>query len=236
MHLEQIWRYPVKSLAGELLAEANLRASGIEGDRVVRVRGASGSRVTARRYPRLLGLHGTTAADGTPLVDGAPWHAPESLERIRAASAPDVELIRDETRIRFDVLPVSLATDGAVAELGVDVRRLRPNFVLGGVDGPAERTWVGRAVRLGDAVVGVRQVRGRCVMTTYDPDTQEQDRSVLQRIVDAYDGRFALDCYVLEPGMVRAGDEAELLGWWTIDRDEPRVQLGAVRPAVVGRR
>jgi uncharacterized protein YcbX len=129
------------------------------------------------------------------------------------------------------VLPVSLVTDGALEVLGLDHRRLRPNVVLEGVLGLAEREWVGRAVRIGAAVVGVRQVRGRCVMTTVDPDTLEQDPSILRRFVEEFDGRFALDCYVVEPGAVRVGDEAELLGHWTIDRSAPARQLGNVRPA-----
>ena len=66
--------------------------------------------------------------------------------------------------------------------------------------GLTEREWVGREVRLGEAVVGVRQVRGRCVMTTFDPDTLEQDITVLQKIYWELDGRTALDCYVLRPG------------------------------------
>ena len=53
-------------------------------------------------------------------------------------------------------------------------------------------------------------------MTTYDPDTQEQDRSVLQRIVDEYGGRFALDCYVIQEGAVREGDPVEIAGYWTL--------------------
>jgi uncharacterized protein len=232
VHVAEIWRYPVKSLAGERLTEAVIRTDGIAGDRVVRVRGATGRRITAREHPGLLGLKGTLGPDGEPLVDGARWDSLEALAAVRAASLPDVELIRDESRIRFDVLPISVATDGAVAELGVDVRRLRPNLVLGGVDGTAERTWQGRAIAVGSAVVGVLQVRGRCVMTTYDPDTQEQDLNVLQRIVDDYAGRFALDCYVIEPGDVAVGDEATLLGHWTLDRRAAQAQLGAVRPAL----
>ncbi|MGZ4333845.1 MAG: MOSC domain-containing protein [Gaiellaceae bacterium] len=230
MHLEEIWRYPVKSLAGERLDNATILGDGIAGDRVVRVRGATGRRITARQFPRLLGLHGTLADDGEPLVDGEPWTSLAVLAAVRAASSPDVELIRDDSRIRFDVLPISVATDGAVAALGIDVRRLRPNLVLGGVDGLAEREWYGRAIRIGDAVVGVLQVRGRCVMTTYDPETLEQDHGVPQRIVDEYGGRFALDCYVLEPGGAKLGDEVELLGHWTLDPSAARSQLGAVRP------
>lgn len=232
VHLEQIWRYPVKSLAGERLPRATILGDGIAGDRVVRVRGATGRRVTARQFPRLLGLRGTLGADGEPLVDGVPWRSSAALAAVRAASTGDVELIRDDSRIRFDVLPISVSTDGAVSALGIDVRRLRPNLVLGGVEGLAEREWRGRALRIGGAVVGVLQVRGRCVMTTYDPDTLEQDLGVLQEIVDDYDGRFALDCYVVESGEVAVGDEVELLGHWTLEPDVARAQLGAVRPAV----
>ena len=48
------------------------------------------------------------------------------------------------------------------------------------------------------------------VMTTFDPDTQEQDRSVLRRLVEEYEGRFALDCSVVQAGTVRVGDPVEL--------------------------
>ena len=49
------------------------------------------------------------------------------------------------------------------------------------------------------------QVRGRCIMTTYDPDTLEQDRNILRLIVRELDGRMALDCPVLQGGLIREG-------------------------------
>ena len=123
MLVQELWRYPVKSLAGEQVDEAFLTVEGFEGDRIVRAVSTSGRRITARQYPRLLGLAGSTAPDGTPLVDGLPWHDPVVAARVRAASADDVRLIADESRIRFDVLPVSLVTDGALQVLGLDRRR-----------------------------------------------------------------------------------------------------------------
>ena len=48
-------------------------------------------------------------------------------------------------------------------------------------------------------------------MTTYDPDTQAQDLSVLQRIVDDFDGRMALDSAVLTGGTIAVGDAVEVL-------------------------
>jgi uncharacterized protein YcbX len=122
-------------------------------------------------------------------------------------------------------------TDGALAELDLDLRRLRPNIVIEGVGGLGERGWRGLSLRVGDAVVGVRQVRGRCVMTTFDPDTLEQDHGVLQRIVDEFDGRFALDCYVIEPGRVAVGDSFEVLGPWTLNGAAAlRQHGGMIRP------
>lgn len=116
-----------------------------------------------------------------------------------------------EARDGFDVLPLLVATDGAIAALGVDHRRLRPNIVIAGVEGLAERAWPGHRLRIGDAVISVAKLRGRCVMTTYDPDTQEQDLSVLKRIVTDFGGRMALDCDVVEAGVVSVGDTVQLL-------------------------
>ena len=83
--------------------------------------------------------------------------------------------------------------------------------MIGGVEGLEERRWEGRRLRVGDAVIEAAQLRGRCVMTTYDPDTLEQDRSVLKRIVEELGGTMALDCAVVEEGLIREGDPVEVL-------------------------
>jgi hypothetical protein len=48
-------------------------------------------------------------------------------------------------------------------------------------------------------------------MTTYDPDTQEQDLSVLRRIVSEFGGKMALDCAVVRGGRIAVGDPVDLL-------------------------
>ena len=75
----------------------------------------------------------------------------------------------------------------------------------------AERQWEGKRIRLGAVEIHAAQLRARCVMTTYDPDTLEQDRSVLFRIVSDFDGTMALDCNVVKPGTVRVGDPVTIL-------------------------
>src|ERR1051326_2157279 len=136
MHVAELWRYPVKSLAGERLEEAELRESGIRGDRVFQIRRGDGRIVDARAHPRMLALHPTLSAAGELLVDGEPWDAPQAARAVEdAAAVAGARLVWNDGADRFDVLPLLVATDGAIAALGRDRRRLRPNILLGGVDG-----------------------------------------------------------------------------------------------------
>jgi uncharacterized protein YcbX len=211
VHVAELWRYPVKSLAGERLEAAELRADGLAGDRLVQVYDARGRVATARTRPQLLGHRGTLGADGEPRVDGWPWASPEAAALITRAAGLDARLDRFLGEERFDVLPLLVATDGAIAALAVDGRRLRPNVVVGGVPGLAEREWPGRRLRIGETLVAVAELRDRCVVTTYDPDTLVQDPGVLRRIVREFGGSMALDCRVVTGGPVRVGDPVELL-------------------------
>jgi MOSC domain-containing protein len=94
---------------------------------------------------------------------------------------------------------------------GRDVRRLRPNLLIGSVDSAAERDWQGATLKMRDATVRLADLRGRCVMTTYHPDTIEQDPGVLRAIVRQFGGKLCLNARVGRPGTVNEGDTAELL-------------------------
>ncbi len=96
--------------------------------------------------------------------------------------------------------------------------RLRPNIVLGGVPGLAERSWPGKALRIGETLIGVQSVRSRCIVTTIDPDTGEQDLDVLRRIHRQFDGTMALNCWVVHGGRIRAGQRADVVD---LDVDPP---------------
>lgn len=211
MKVGQLWRYPVKSMGGEQLQRASIGSLGIEGDRVVHVEDAYGRVITARTHPQLLGHRATLNASGEPAVDGLLWSDPTVRKAVMAVAGPDARLVRDESADRFDVLPLLVATDGAIAAFGQDGRRLRPNLVIAGVDGLAERSWPGQCLRIGDVVIGIQDLRGRCIMTTFDPDTLKQDRQVLTGIVQKFDGTLALNCYVIQGGEIRIGDAVELV-------------------------
>lgn len=211
MHVRELWRYPVKTMAGEQLQRARIGHLGIEGDRVVHVEGAQGRVITARTHPRFLGHKGTLGPDGEPLVDGQPWNSPEVAAKVVDIVGPGAKLVRYDGVERFDVLPLLVATDGAIAAFGHDRRRLRPNLVIGGVEGLAEREWPGGCLRVGKVLIGVQDLRTRCIMTAYDPDTLVRNKEITQDIYRRFAGKLALNCFVIEGGEFSVGDEVELV-------------------------
>ena len=206
MRLAEIWRYPVKSMGGEQIGMASVGLDGIPGDRLVRVQDRRGRVVTSRSRPRLLLHRATVGADGESLVDGRSWRRDDVAADVRAAAGNDARLVSYDRLDRFDVLPLLVATDGAIESLGYDRRRFRPNLLIADVPGLAERAWEGRLLRLGEVIIRAVNLRQRCIMTTFNPDTAEQDVDVLLRVHRELDGLLALDCDVVKPGRIETGD------------------------------
>jgi uncharacterized protein YcbX len=115
---------------------------------------------------------------------------------------------------------VSLAGVGSLERLAtaagvehVDGRRFRMVFGVAGAVAHAEDGWIGKRVRIGDAVIVVRGNVGRCAVTTQDPDTGIPDLDTL-RVLGEYRGDidtterlpFGVWGLVAEPGRVRLGD------------------------------
>jgi hypothetical protein len=211
VQLKEMWRYPVKTMGGEALLSAHVGALGIDGDRIVHVEDADGRVITSRSHPRFLGHKGSLDPHGVVLVDGRPWDSPGVAADVVDIAGPGARLVRDEGAARFDVLPLLVATDGAIAAFGHDGRRLRPNLVIGGVEGLTETAWPGARLRIGEVLIGVQGLRLRCIMTSFDPDTLVQDKQITRDIYRRFDGKLALDCFVIEPGAIVVGDEVRLL-------------------------
>src|SRR5262249_13853169 len=113
MWVSELWRYPVKSMAGEPLHTALLREDGVAGDRVLHVRDARGRVVTSRSRPQLLGLHVELGPDGEPFVEDRPWTDPWVARAVETAAGAGSRLVRSGGVERFDILPLLVATDGA---------------------------------------------------------------------------------------------------------------------------
>jgi uncharacterized protein YcbX len=194
--IAELWRYPVKTMAGERLQRANVGPLGIEGDRVVHVEDARGRVLTSRSHPRFLGHKGALTAQGAVMVDGRPWDNREVADEVVNIGGPGAKLVRFDGAERFD---------------GHDYRRLRPNIVIGGVEGLAEREWPGACLRVGRVLIGVQDLRLRCIMTSYDPDTLAQDKEITRSIYRRFGGKLALNCFVVEGGQIAVGDEVQLV-------------------------
>jgi uncharacterized protein YcbX len=167
--------------------------------------------LTSRSKPKLLGLQGGINPDGVPTVNGHPWNSSEALQLVREAAGEPVTLQQVPAPQAFDVLPLLVATDGSAHYLNIDHRRLRPNILLADVHDLEERKWPGRVIAIGEVRIHAEKLRDRCVMTTFDPDTQVQDPSILLRIVRELEGSTALDSSVIHSGKIRVGDTAHIL-------------------------
>jgi len=65
-------------------------------------------------------------------------------------------------------------------------------------------------LQIRQAVIGMEDLRSRCIMTTFDPDSGQQDLTVLRRVQEEFNGRLGLNSYVVAPGRISVGDEVVL--------------------------
>jgi uncharacterized protein len=120
---------------------------------------------------------------------------------------------------------VSMLSEASLEELRrqsghdgpVDGRRFRMLVTVGGVGPHEEDEWIGRRLRLGEAVVTVVETCVRCATTTQNPENGARDFDTLREI-PAYRGfangkhvEFGVYADVEEPGRVRLGDPVEPL-------------------------
>jgi uncharacterized protein YcbX len=101
----------------------------------------------------------------------------------------------------------------------VDPRRFRMTFGVDGVAAHEEDSWVGRRVRVGEALLAVGGHVGRCAATTRQPDTGVVDLKTLHYLREYRDEvpseeplPFGVHASVAEPGLVRVGDPVGLPG------------------------
>jgi uncharacterized protein YcbX len=111
---------------------------------------------------------------------------------------------------------VSLLSSAALN--GYDRRRFRMLFGIDGVPAHAEDGWIGRDVRIGAAVVAPKDVTGRCLVTSQNPDTGRPDMDMLEHIrqhrpkdLGGEPLPFGVHGSVVTPGRVAVGDPVNLV-------------------------
>ncbi len=94
-----------------------------------------------------------------------------------------------------------------------DVRRFRPNLVLHAEGSDwLEDTWSGRALRIGEATIGIGVPCIRCTMVTRPQPGLDRDLDVYRALSRHHQGTFGMWSDVETPGTLRAGDDAALVG------------------------
>lgn len=235
--IRHIYRYPVKSMAGEELASAELGWHGIKGDRrysFVRTGHAGGFPwLTASKMPGLI-RYRAYHTDGTdPSGPRVYVRTPGGTDlevgndSLRTALAKefgaDVSLIHVGNGI-FDDFPVSLISTTTLAAVGaqlgtaLDPRRFRPNLLVEptGQADVWEDEWVGKTIVFGNQSnapslrISIHDVR--CVMVNLDHETAESDPRVLKTIASTRKNCAGVYATVLNPGVLNVGDEIMLNG------------------------
>jgi uncharacterized protein len=152
--VEQVWIYPVKSLAGRSVTTAEIETAGLRGDRVWTVVGDDGELVRAKHAPEMAMVSATgdpeTDAAALSVVLGRPVHLETGVQQ------PGVAPVHLVSRQAID-----RAAAGEVPE-GCSADDPRANLLLH-LDADDERTWVGRQLRIGTAVLEVTRTPKHCL-------------------------------------------------------------------------
>lgn len=239
--LEILRRYPVKSMAGEDLAQAKVAFTGLAGDRVwafvrkdkkpdfpwhsareqhdmllYKTRFVEPAAVDSD-YPKPAQLKvEVTAPDGARFaIDD-----PKLAQHLNAKEDAGIELRFSEKGMQ-DARPVSLfalKTVAALAEesgVAVDHRQFRANFyVKWSEEQPAffEDDLVGKNIKVGEtAEFAVVKKDPRCIIITLDPETATPQPVVLRNVARKHSGFCGVYLAVLREGVVRQGDHITLL-------------------------
>lgn len=218
-----LWRYPVKSMAGEALTEAEVSWFGFAGDRrwaFVRSGVQSGFPwLTLRERADMAHYRPSLLDVARPDQCATVVDAPSGIRFDVADPALAAELglgahVIKQNRGIFDTFPISLISTDTIARLGglvgtqLDVLRFRPNILVEAADGAPfpEDAWVGCVLRIGSMRLRVDKRDGRCVVVTIDPETTQRNPAILRTIAQERQGCLGVYGSTVEPGRIVVGD------------------------------
>ena len=219
-----LWRYPVKSMAGEGLEDVEVSWHGLAGDRrwafvrdgVVR---SGFPWLTIRQRPEMGHYRPSfldpRRPDRSPTVVRTPAGA--ELDVVDPALAAElgagVRVIKQDRGV-FDAMPFALITTQTIAGLGalvgadLAVERFRPNLLVRATGGEPfqEDAWIGWVLRIGELRMRVDQRDERCVMVNVDPATTARDPAILRAIARERETCLGVYGSTVQPGRVAVGD------------------------------
>lgn len=228
--VEALFRYPVKSMCGELVDAVYLGWHGLDGDRRLafhRVGDRGGFPwLTATKVPELIlytPLRRSPAVDGelpthvrTPEGDELALFGQELAAEVGRRHGSPVQMTYLNRGI-FDEASVSLITSATVGEISrlaaqaPDVRRFRPNILIASAKAiPFEEDeWVGGVLSFGEsseaAAITITNRDERCSMVNFDPGTAHTNAEVLKAIVRERDNKSGVYAAVTRRGRIAVG-------------------------------
>lgn len=233
-------RYPVKSLAGEALGAAEIRWTGIRGDREYAfVHADRLSRFpwfTARDVAGLIRYaavcEGPYGPSGLPVKVRTPdgrllaVSDPELVAELSAAAGAPIRPLQ-LSRGAHDAMPISVVTTVTLAAIDaahgtpLDPRRFRINLIVESDE--RDTAWRHRVIEIGrdGPRLAISRPIERCAMITIDPDTSARDPSIMRTVARAFGNEAGEYASVLKPGIIGVGDEIRLL-------DEAPVTAGEI--------
>lgn len=229
-HVEAIFRYPVKSMAGERLESAQLGWHGLDGDRRLALRRLDDRSgfpwLTATKLPDLLLFTPHRLQDGTQGDLPTRVRTPDGQDMAvfgedlaadvgRRYGAP-VQMMQLRQGI-FDDANISVIASDTVREIArlagrsLDVRRFRPNIVVR-LPRPVpfqEDEWLGGVLSFGEAddgpAITVIMRDERCSMVNLDPDAASSAPEVMKAIVRANQNYAGVYGAITRTGRLEAG-------------------------------
>ncbi|MGO4106220.1 MOSC domain-containing protein [Paenibacillus sp. YAF4_2] len=232
--ISEIYRYPIKSFAGEKLEDCVIEEYGLQGDRFVTFYDETKKDwykyMTARNIPNLLNYK-AEFKDGDIQVtspDGRVFGWDEALlEEIQNQTTTTLTMSKRKEPhpeakhphlLSVDGASILIITDSSLNKLQetwgkeLDDRRFRANFVITVNDDTfTEGDWIGRKLSIGDTKLQVDSFCERCVLITMDPDTQVKDPTLLRKVNEEFNLHFGVYASVLQPGSVKLGDKVLLV-------------------------
>jgi uncharacterized protein len=221
-----LWRYPVKSMAGEALDDVEVSWHGLAGDRrwaFIRpgLERSDFPWLTIRERPDMAHYRPAFAQPDRPDASRTRVRTPggEELDvtdpKLAAELGDGVRLIKQNRGV-FDVMPLSLITTQTIARLerlvggtpGLEPRRFRPNVVVEAADPEPfqEDGWVGATLTIGQMQMRVDQRDERCVMINIDPETTERDPRILRTVAQERQACLGVYGSTVRPGRIAVGD------------------------------